>query len=112
MNRRFRRTVSGTALLAACAAWTPSSAAPMSMPATSFAGLDLATVRAEPVARRHRPVRRAAKARKSSSGGVQVAPSDVNGDGVPDTVTSKPATRTKPTRNKPTGTPTGGVHVQ
>jgi hypothetical protein len=112
MIRPFRLAVSGAALLAACAAWTPSTAAPLSMPATAFAGLDIAAMRADPVARRHKPVRRASKARKATSSGIRVAPSDLDGDGKPDTVTSKPATRTKPTPSKPTRSPTGGVYVQ
>jgi hypothetical protein len=112
MIRPFRLAVSGAVVLAACAAWTPATAAPLSMPATAFAGLDTMAIRAEPVARRHKPVRRASKARKSTSGGIWVAPGDVNGDGVSDTVLSKPSTRSKPTRSKPTGSSTGGVHVQ
>ena len=112
MNRPFRLAVSGAALLAACAVSTPSTAAPLSMPATAFAGLDIAAVRAEPVARRHKPVRRTSKARKAASGGVRVAPSDLDGDGKPDMVMSKPSTRSKPIRSKPTGGSTGGVNVQ
>lgn len=112
MNRPFRLAVSGAALLAACAAWTPSTAAPLSMPATAFAALDIAAVRAEPVAQRHKPVRRASKARKSTSSGIRVAPADVNGDGVSDTVTLKQKPTGNTTRSKPTRGSTGGVYVQ
>jgi hypothetical protein len=95
-------------------AWTSASATPLSMPAAAFVGLDIAAVRAEPVAARRKPVRSTAKSRKS--GGVSVTTGDLDGDGTPDTVTTKPKKTklsSKPTSgSKPTRTPTGGVNVQ
>ena len=110
MNRIFWLTASGcTAMLAGLAALSPCAAAPMSMSSAAFAAVDFLAVQVEPVASRPKAARKTAQSR-TSRGGVQTAPSDLNGDGTPDAVVSgtpKPATASKPTGRSPSG----GVYV-